>query len=102
MDENVLSEQASGVRLIRNLLSRAVANQASDVHIVAGLPPLQRIHTVLAAMEGERPVGDEESIAFVKDLLTEKQYAQFTVRRDFDFSAALADGTRFRVKGRLG
>jgi twitching motility protein PilT len=97
MAENVLSERQAGVRHIRDLLSRAVANQASDTHIVAGQPPLQRIHTVLVAMEGERPVSGEEAAAFVKDLLTEKQYAQFMVRRDFDFSTALADGSRFRV-----
>jgi len=84
-------------RCVKGLLARAVANHSSDMHIVAGLPPLQRIHTVLAPMEGEAPVTAEESRGFVKELLAEEQYARLMDRLDLDFSTALPDGTRFRV-----
>jgi twitching motility protein PilT len=79
------------------LLERAVAAGASDVHIVVGLPPLQRVHTVLAGMEGEPPVSDDEALAIIQDLLDEDQFKRFMERRDLDFSAALPDGLRFRV-----
>jgi twitching motility protein PilT len=74
-----------------------VAAGASDVHIVVGLPPLQRVHTVLAGMEGEPPVSDDEALAIIQDLLDEDQFKRFMERRDLDFSAALPDGLRFRV-----
>jgi twitching motility protein PilT len=74
-----------------------VAAQASDVHIVVGLPPLQRIHTVLTGMEGEAPVNDEDALAITQDLLDADQFKRFMERRDLDFSVAMPDGTRFRV-----
>jgi twitching motility protein PilT len=82
---------------IKDLLARAVAESASDVHIVAGLPPLVRIHTVLAPMEGEPPVTEETAYGFLRDLLDEKQRVRLHERRDLDFSSVLADGARFRV-----
>ncbi|MBM4019431.1 MAG: type IV pilus twitching motility protein PilT [Planctomycetes bacterium] len=85
------------VRRIRDILARGVAARASDVHIVVGLPPLQRVHTILSPMEGQPPVAPDEALAFVKELLNESQLAKLLERRDFDFSAVLADGTRFRV-----
>lgn len=82
---------------IREFLERAVAAGSSDLHIIVGLPPLQRIHTVLAGMEGEEPVGVEQATESVRDLLTEDQYKRFLDRRDIDFSTALPSGSRFRV-----
>jgi twitching motility protein PilT len=85
------------VSRISELLTRAVANGSSDLHIVAGLPPLQRIHTVLGSMPGEAPVSAEEAEGFVRELLMPDQYERFLERRDVDFSTTLPDGTRFRV-----
>jgi len=75
----------------------AVDAGASDLHILAGHPPLLRIHTVLVAMEGEAVVAEDEAHAFVKELVTEEQHQHFTRRRDLDFSASLPGGPRFRV-----
>lgn len=82
---------------IWKLLEQAVANGASDLHIIAGLQPLQRIHTVLDGMAGESPLTDEEAEAAVRDILEDEQYKVFLERRDLDFSAALPSGSRFRV-----
>ena len=82
---------------IKGLLARAVSESASDMHIVAGLPPLVRVHTILSAMEGEPPVTEDQSHAFLRDLLNEDQRKRFFERRDLDFSAVLENGTRFRV-----
>ena len=82
---------------IKNLMRSAVDAGASDLHILAGHPPLLRIHTVLVAMEGEAVVAEDEAHAFVKELVTEEQHQHFTRRRDLDFSASLPGGPRFRV-----
>ena len=75
----------------------AVDAGASDLHILAGHPPLLRIHTVLVVMEDEVIVAEDEAHAFVKELVTEEQHQHFTRRRDLDFSASLPGGPRFRV-----
>jgi len=80
-----------------SLLERVIADGASDLHLVVGLPPLQRIHTVLAGMEGETPLGDDEAEAYIRELLSDDQYRQFQEQRDMDFSTALPSGARFRV-----
>jgi len=97
LTQSSVAEPRAGVRCITDLLARAVANHSSDMHIVVDLPPLQRIHTVLAGMEGEAPVTPQEAFGFVKELLTEEQLAKLMDRLDLDFSTALPDGTRFRV-----
>jgi len=85
------------VRRIRELLERAVAEKASDMHIVVGLPPQLRIHTVLAAIEGEAPITREEVEGFLRELLEEAEYKRFQECRDVDFSTFLKTGGRFRV-----
>ena len=82
---------------IKDLMRSAVDAGASDLHILAGHPPLLRIHTVLVAMEGEAVVAEDEAHAFVKELVTEEQHQHFTRRRDLDFSTSLPGGPRFRV-----
>jgi twitching motility protein PilT len=85
------------VTVINQLLARAVEEGASDMHIVVGMPPLVRVHTVLSPMEGVPVVAEDQSYAFLRDLLDEPQRKRFTDNRDLDFSHVLSDGTRFRV-----
>jgi len=85
------------VSRIWELLERTVVGGASDLHIIAGLPPLLRIHTVLDKIEGEPVISGEDTEAMVQDILDDDQYNRFTERRDLDFSATLPTGPRFRV-----
>lgn len=82
---------------ITSLLEKTVANNASDLHILAGHPPLIRVHTILGPLEDEPVMSEEETHAVVQELLTEKQYARLQEKRDVDFSAWLPQGPRFRV-----
>ena len=82
---------------IGDILNRAVADQASDIHVLVGSPPLQRVHTVLAPMKGEAPLTEADVQSVLKDLLDANQHQRFLEGRDLDFSAVLPDGVRFRV-----
>ena len=82
---------------IWELLELTVAGGASDLHIIAGLPPLLRIHTVLGGMDGEAVMDPEEVDAMAQDVLDEDQYQRFLDQRDLDFSTGLPSGSRFRV-----
>ena len=47
------------MELLQELLTRSLHCDASDVHIVPGLPPLFRIHTVLQPLEGYETISAE-------------------------------------------
>jgi len=85
------------VSRIWELLERTVACGASDLHIIAGLPPLLRIHTILGEIDGESVLSSDDVDAAAQEVLDQDQYRRFLEQRDLDFSAALPSGPRFRV-----
>ncbi len=85
------------MNFLHELLIKALDSSASDVHIVAGLPPLFRIHTVLQPVEGYNVVTAEDSERYVLDMVGEKRYETFLEKRDLDFSTAVPQHGRFRV-----
>jgi len=85
------------VSRIWELLERTIAGGASDLHIIVGLPPLLRVHTILGEMDGEPVMSSEEADAAARDILDDDQYKRFIEKRDLDFSAVLPSGPRFRV-----
>ena len=82
---------------VKALLRQTVAAGASDLHIIVGHPPILRIHTILAPVEGEAAVKEDEADAFMRELLTDGQYERLEQQRDLDFSVYLPGGPRFRV-----
>jgi len=85
------------VVILKELLSKAIHAGASDVHIVPPLPPLFRIHTVLAPAEGYEPITAEQSEKFVEQMIGEQRFQQLLQRRDIDFSTQVNKLARFRV-----
>jgi twitching motility protein PilT len=79
------------------LLTTALGDGASDVHIIAGQMPLFRIRTALQPADGYPPVTTEEAEKFVKDMIGEKRFGELLDRRDIDFSMQLKTLGRFRV-----
>ena len=82
---------------LQELLTKALDVGASDMHIVVGMPPLFRIHTVLEPVEGYEMVTSDQAEQFVRDLVNEKRFEYFMDRRDLDFSTAVPGRGRFRV-----
>jgi len=82
---------------LQELLTTALTNDASDVHIIPGHAPLFRIHTVLQEAEGYPAVTAEEAEHFTKDMIGEKRFASLVQRRDIDFSVEIKSLGRFRV-----
>jgi len=85
------------VELLQQLLIQSLQSDASDVHIVPGLPPLFRIHTVLRPVEGLAPVTPEQSRQFVLSMIGEDRMRALEERRDLDFSTTVQGLGRFRV-----
>ncbi|MDY6914167.1 MAG: type IV pilus twitching motility protein PilT [Planctomycetota bacterium] len=82
---------------LEEILTTALKNGASDVHIVAGLRPLFRVHTVLSEAQQFPAVTAETAERFVRRMLKEPQYQKLQRNRDVDFSTQVGDLGRFRV-----
>lgn len=81
---------------IDDILKASFNAKASDVHIVVGLPPLFRIHTVITPTDFP-VITAEMSEAIVRSLVSPKRYAEFEERKDVDFSYEIKGTGRFRV-----
>jgi twitching motility protein PilT len=78
------------------ILRTAYELDASDVHLVAGQPPMVRVHTVIRPLEHEVLEGStlEQTL---KSILNEKQMETFKTNQDLDFSYEVAGLGRYRV-----
>ena len=82
---------------LMDILTTAILEGASDIHIVPGHPPMFRINTQLQPAAGMEIVQANDSHRLVKEMLSEKQLRDFVDKRDFDFSTKAGDLGRFRV-----
>ncbi len=91
---------------INQLMQMAVQRNASDIHLVVGVPPVLRIDGVLQAVPGEPPLAAEKAGEMMLSIVTPQQKDLLLTNRELDFSYAFVDQARFRVnayfeKGRL-
>jgi twitching motility protein PilT len=82
---------------VKAMLAKAIVNEASDVHINVGMPPILRINTELIPMEEFDIISEEDSKAMVLGMIGDERMKKFERKRDLDFSTWIDDGSRFRV-----
>jgi len=85
------------VNFLQELLTKALQSSASDVHIVAGLPPVFRIHTVLEPAGDYPAVTPGQAEGFVREMIGPQRFHYFQEHRDVDFSTVVQELGRFRV-----
>ncbi len=81
---------------ISQLLALSVQNQASDLHLSAGLPPMIRVHGDIRRVD-LAPMDHTTVLSLLTDVMTDTQrklYAQFL---EVDFSFEVLGLARFRV-----
>ena len=81
---------------IDDILKASFNALASDVHLVVGLTPLFRIHTVVTPTDFP-VVTAEYAEEIARGLLNAKRYSEFEVKKDVDFSYEIKGTGRFRV-----
>ena len=81
---------------LQDLLITGIKGGASDVHIVAGLPPLFRVHTELVTADLS-PITPQQSEQFVREMVGERRFGDLLEKRDIDFSTQVEGLGRFRV-----
>lgn len=81
---------------ITDLLTEAVARQASDLHLAAGLPPLLRLHGDL--IDCGRPALDAQGVvALLGPIMTAQQLHTLAHQCELDFAHEQPGLSRFRV-----
>jgi twitching motility protein PilT len=82
---------------IQKILEMCVQYQASDVHLLVGIPPMLRLHGKLLTIPDTTAVTPTQIETLMTGLLNEQQRELMKVDRELDFSYALASGARFRI-----
>ena len=82
---------------LNQMLELVVARAASDLHLIAGVPPMIRIDGELAPIPGENPLTPERVQTLLKSVLSAEQSEQLIVNKELDFSLSFSDRARFRV-----
>jgi twitching motility protein PilT len=81
---------------IDELLHFLVENNATDLHIAAGIPPIARMTGELKAMPYE-VMQPADSQRMMYDILTDENIQAFESKWELDFAYALGKRARFRV-----
>jgi twitching motility protein PilT len=92
---------------IIELLKKAHAMSASDLHIKVGSPPVLRINGELTPLTSERRVSPEDVLKVVYSVMTNEQKEFFKKEKDIDFAYGVPGVGRFRCnvfiqRGSLG
>lgn len=82
---------------IKKILELCVQYQASDLHLLVGVPPMLRLNGSLLLVPDTKALTPETVESMVNSILTTEQRELVKVDRELDFSLASTGGARFRV-----
>lgn len=82
---------------IQDLLSAAIKQKASDLHLIAGYSPALRIDGDLEPLYQTEILNGETISALVKPLLNPQQTEVFERQKELDFACEIQNVGRFRV-----
>jgi twitching motility protein PilT len=78
------------------LLQACVSQDASDIHLVVGRPPVLRIDGRLRSLE-TKVLGPDDTTALMKSITPERNQQELQEEGGTDFGFAYGDSARFRV-----
>ena len=81
---------------VKTILAEAINQQASDVHINVGIPPVLRKNTELVVMDFP-PTSTDDVKEMVLAMVGLDRFKRCAEKKDLDFSTTIDDGHRFRV-----
>jgi twitching motility protein PilT len=99
VDKSRALERDKGIMAsnIDELLRRAVADGASDLHLKVGSAPVARISGELRRLTGLEDLTADDTKAYAEELLTERVSAEFEENGSADFAYGRSEVGRFRV-----
>lgn len=84
-------------KFIDGIFRAAVEHEASDAHIVAGMPPILRINGDLKPLKDHKPLTPKETADVCYSILNDQQREVFDTERELDLGYEIAGLSRFRV-----
>ena len=91
------TRKRSGKQLtLTRILSYAVQNGASDIHLKVSRPPVVRIDGQIR-FAGETPLTQEHMLAYLSEIMDEGQQSRFLDSGDADLALSMSGIGRFRV-----
>lgn len=82
---------------IKDLLQLVTDKEASDLHLVAGVPPYLRIEGKLLQVSNEPASTPDVISKYIEEILTADQLERFKANKEIDLSLSFNDKARFRV-----
>jgi len=82
---------------LAELLEITIQEQASDLHLSNGHPPILRLCGRLFPLKKRKNLSSDDTAALARLLMTEEQYQRFLKNREIDFSYNFQNKARFRV-----
>lgn len=82
---------------MQELLELTVKEQASDLHLSLGHPPILRISGKLVPLVKKRPMTQESVRELTASLMTEEQKERLEKEKEVDFSYTMEEKARFRA-----
>ncbi len=82
---------------IKDILSVATENGASDIHLTVGIPPTMRVDGQLIQMQEHQRLMPPDTEALAKSLMDEYAEKRFEEKGEVDFSYSIVGFGRFRV-----
>ncbi|MFC1789418.1 type IV pilus twitching motility protein PilT [Patescibacteria group bacterium] len=86
----------NGSSKINELLEMTIQEQASDLHISVGHPPILRINSRLIPLKREK-ISSQEAENLANSLMTDHQRNRLVQEKEIDFSYSFEESARFRV-----
>ena len=82
---------------LAEFLLAVIENNASDLHLTGGIPPMIRVHGELEPVKGYRKLLPQDLQEMIYGILTQKQREIFEENLELDLSYSLPGRARFRV-----
>jgi len=81
---------------LQEILQTAARQDASDIHLISGHPPIMRVHTVMTPMDF--PLLAPKSVKeYLGQMISQDQMNRFELEKDLDFSFEVQGLCRYRV-----
>ena len=94
-------EKAAIADRMRQWLAQVLESGGSDLHLVAGHPPIQRLHGELIAFAAE-PLAADETAQLIRSICTPEALSQLESQKDVDFSFVIQlTGQKARFRANL-
>jgi len=83
------------------ILEAAFEADASDIHLVAGQPPMLRVHQVMRPMEDFDEISEQDAWAMFRKMAPDESQKIFEKHKDADFSYWAERLSRYRVNAHM-